>query len=109
MNIRSMKIAVMTAGLATAPVLSVAANSPVAMDNCVKAFMASLSTTMPRTPRLRASRLIDDGADNFVTGWTLTARDANDNHWIARVHCTVNTAGQVIDLRQEPAQGLGLL
>jgi hypothetical protein len=37
MNTRSLKIAGMTAGLAAAPMLSVAANSPVAMDSCAKA------------------------------------------------------------------------
>lgn len=37
MNTRLFKIAGMTAGLAAAPMLSVAAKSPVAMDSCVKA------------------------------------------------------------------------
>lgn len=37
MNTRSLEIAGMTAGLAAAPMLSVAANSPVAMDSCAKA------------------------------------------------------------------------
>jgi hypothetical protein len=34
----------------------------------------------------------------------LTARDAQDNHPIARALCTVNIWGQVIDLHQEPLQ-----
>ena len=102
MNTRSIKIGVITAGLATAPMLSVAADSAVAMDSCVKAFMAKLSTTMPRTPKLRESHFIDDRIDESSNTWTLMARDAQDNHPIARVLCTVNTSGQVIDLLQQP-------
>ena len=102
MNTRSIKIGVITAGLATAPMLSVAADSAVAMDSCVKAFMAKLSTTMPRTPKLRESHFIDGRLDESSNIWTLTARDAHDNHPIARVLCTVNTAGHVIDLQQQP-------
>ena len=105
MNTRSIKIAVITAGLATAPMLGVAANTPVAMDSCVKAFMTSLSTTMPKKPKLRESHLIDDRVGGDSTELILTARDAQDNHPIARVLCTVNTWGQVIDLHQEPLQG----
>ena len=107
MNTRSIKIAVITAGLATMPMLGVAANSPVAVDSCVKAFMAKLSTTLPKQPKLRESHLIDDRLSDS-SEWTLTARDANDNHPIARVLCTVNAWGQVIDLQQEPVAGKGL-
>jgi hypothetical protein len=110
MNIRSIKMAVITAGLATAPMLSVAANSPVAMDSCVKAFMAQLSTTMAKQPKLRSSRYIDDrSSGDSKSELTLTARDANDHHPIARVLCTVDTAGQVIDLRREPLADYGLV
>jgi hypothetical protein len=109
MNTRSIKIAVITAGLATAPMLSAAANTPLAMDSCVKAFMAKLSTTMTKTPKLRESQLIDGRVGESSTEWSLTARDANDNHPIARVRCTVNTWGQVIDLQQEPLVEHGLL
>jgi hypothetical protein len=109
MNIRSIKIAVITAGLATTPMLSVAANYPVAMDSCVKAFMAQLSTTMAKQPKLLASRYIDDHPTGESSELTLTARDANDHHRIARVLCTVDTAGQVIDLHQEPLANYGLM
>jgi hypothetical protein len=102
MKIRSIKIAVITAGLATAPMLSVAANTPVAMDNCVKAFMASLSTTMTKPPKLLASHYIDDRGDEPATALTMMARDAQDNHPIARAQCKVNTSGEVIELHQEP-------
>jgi hypothetical protein len=102
MNNRSIKIAVITAGLATAPVLSVAANTPVAMDNCVKAFMASLSTTMTKPPKLLASHYIDNSGDNTATALTMLARDAQDNHTVARAQCKVNNAGEVIDLQREP-------
>jgi hypothetical protein len=84
------------------------------MDSCVKAFMASLATTMAKTPKLRASRFIDDRVGGSPVGeasteWTLYARDANDHHPIARAICTVNTSGEVIDLHQEPLQTVGLL
>ena len=102
MNTRSIKIAVITAGLATAPMLSVAANTPVAMDSCVKAFMAKLSTTMAKKPKLLESHYIDDHVGDSSNELTLTARDAQDNHPIARVTCTVNSWGQVIDLQHEP-------
>jgi hypothetical protein len=108
MTIRSIKIAVITAGLATAPMLSVAANSPVAMDSCVKAFMAQLSTTMAKQPKLRASRYIDDRFGDS-SELTLTARDANDHHTIARVLCTVDTSGQVISLHRQPLVEYGLV
>jgi hypothetical protein len=105
MNTRSIKIAVITAGLVTAPMLSVAANSAVAMDSCVKAFMASLATTMAKTPKLRESHFIDDREISQIaqtsTEWTLMARDAHDNHAIARALCTVNSSGQVIELHQQ--------
>jgi|HubBroStandDraft_1064217.scaffolds.fasta_scaffold1459745_1 hypothetical protein len=103
---RSIKIALITAGLAAAPMLSMAGTAPAAMDSCVKAFMANLSTTMAKPPKLQASRLIDDQVGVLVaensTELTLMARDAHDHHPIARAQCTVNSAGQVIDLHQEP-------
>jgi hypothetical protein len=104
MKNRLIKIAVITAGFATAPILSVAANTPVAMDNCVKAFMASLSTTMARPPKLLASHYIDDQADDAATPLTMLARDAQDNHTIARAQCRVNSAGEVIELHREPVR-----
>jgi len=105
-NTRSIKIAVIAAGLAATPLLSVAANSPVAMDGCVKAFMANLSTTMAKKPKLQEARFIDDGIVQGTTALTLMARDAHDHHPIARALCTVNTSGQVIDLHQEPLDSL---
>ena len=105
MNTRSIKIAVITAGLAAAPMLSVAANSSVAMDSCVKAFMASLSATMPKKPKLRESHLIDDPLGGDSTALMLMARDAQDNHPIARALCTFDSWGKVINLHQEPLQG----
>jgi len=113
MNARSLKIALITAGFAAAPMLGVAANGRAAMDSCVKAFMANLSTTMAKTPKLQASHFIDDRADDQVgdgsTALTLMARDAHDNHPIARAECTVNRSGQVIDLHQEPLHRPALL
>jgi hypothetical protein len=103
MKNRSIKIAVIAASLATAPILSVAANTPVAMDNCVKAFMASLSTTMTRTPKLLASHYIDNSGDDIAaSALTMLARDAQDKHTVARAQCKVNSAGDVIALQREP-------
>jgi hypothetical protein len=102
MKNRSMKIAVITASLATAPMLSVAANTP-AMDHCVKAFMASLSTTMTRTPKLVGSHYIDNSGDYIAaSALTMLARDAQDKHTVARAQCKVNGAGEVIKLQREP-------
>ena len=110
MNTRTIKMALMAAGFATAPMLGVAANTPAAMDRCVKAFMANLSTTMRKTPKLQESRYINDhGVSDTSTEWTLMARDAHDNHPIARALCTVNSSGQVIDLHQEPLHSLDML
>ena len=110
MNTRSIKIAIITAGFATAPVLGVAADSPTsAMDSCVKAFMENLSTTMARTPKLQESHFVDDYVGQSATQLTLTARDAHDHHAIARALCTVNASGQVIDLHQAPLERAGLL
>jgi hypothetical protein len=108
-NTRSIKIAVITAGLASTPMLSVAANSPLAMDSCVKAFMVKLNSTMAKKPKLQNTRYINNGVGQSSSELTLTARDAHDNHAIARAVCTVNTSGQVIALHQEPLEGLGLL
>ncbi|MFI4868561.1 MAG: hypothetical protein ACHQDD_04320 [Steroidobacterales bacterium] len=109
MNTRSIRFALMTAGLATAPMLSVAADAPVAMDSCVKAFMANLSTTMAKTPKLQQWHYTDDNPGGSSMEWTLTARDAHDHHPIARAICTVNPSGQVIDLHQQPLRSLDLL
>ncbi len=109
MNTPSIRSALMIAGLATAPMLGVAANAPVAMDSCLKAFMANLSSTMAKTPKLQQSHFIDDlpgGSSNEVT---LMARDAHDNHPIARALCTVNPHGEVIDLHQVPLHSRDLL
>ncbi len=109
MNNRSIKVAVITASLATAPMLSIAANTP-AMDNCVKAFMASLSTTMAKAPKLLASHYIDDRADDVpASALTMLARDAQDNHTVARAQCKVNSAGEVIALQRESLRSVGPL
>jgi hypothetical protein len=101
MKNRSIKIAVITACLATAPMLSVAANTPVAMDNCLKAFMASLSKSMTKPPKLLASHYIDDSGDAPAAALTMLAHDAQDNHTVARAQCKVNSAGEVIELQRE--------
>jgi hypothetical protein len=109
MKLRSINIALMTAGFAAAPMLSAAANAPIPMDSCVKAFMANLSTTMTKTPKLQKWHYIDDSPGGNSTELTLLARDAHDNHLIARAVCIVSPSGQVIDLHQEPLHGIDLL
>jgi hypothetical protein len=107
MNTRTFSIAAVAAGLVAAPTFGAAANSPVALDSCVKAFMADLSAKAPNTLKLRDSHYIDNGgapASNLTvfTGtreMELTARDAHDNHAVARAVCTVNSQGEVVDLR----------
>jgi hypothetical protein len=101
MNTRLINIAVITAGLAAVPLMAAAADSPAAMDSCVKAFMTSLSDTMARKPKLRETHVVDDHVGVASNEWTLTARDAQDKHPIARVTCTVNSSGQVVDLHDE--------
>jgi hypothetical protein len=53
------KTLILAAGLAAVPALGNAANSPAAMDNCVKAFVESLSKHTPAL-KLRNSRYLDD-------------------------------------------------
>ena len=102
MNRHILRIAVMAASLSAAPMWSLAASPAVATDSCLKAFLASLSATMQRTPKLRESHFIDSGLNPASSEWTLTARDAKDNHTIARAACTVDASGKVIDLHPEP-------
>jgi len=97
MNIRMIKIAVVTAGIAAAPMLSVAANSPTAVNSCVKAFMTQLSSKSSNGvgPKLRESRFIDSGllANSGPNEMELTAWNAANNHVVARAVCTYNAQG----------------
>jgi hypothetical protein len=110
MNTRTLSIAAIAAGLVTAPMLGSAANSSLALDSCVKAFMADLSAKAPNTLKLREWHYVDNGAapaSNLTAlaganELELTARDAHDNHAVARAVCTVNSQGQVVDLRTAP-------
>jgi hypothetical protein len=109
MKIRTFSIAAIAAGLVAAPMIGAAANSPVALNSCVKAFMADLSAKAPNTLKLRDSHYVGQvGAQqNTLTlsgssELELTARDAHDNHAVARAVCTVNSQGEVVDLRAAP-------
>jgi hypothetical protein len=110
MNIRSIKIAALAATIAGAPMLGVAANSQVALDSCVKAFMTTLSTSKTGGFKLVDSHYVADAgaADGsmLVLGgrneMTLTAHDAHDHHAVARAVCTVNSQGEVIELHPAP-------
>ena len=113
MTTRTFQIAAIAAALAAAPMLGVAANAPVALNSCVKAFMADLSNKVPGTLKLRNSHYEDDigSTDSGLTlpgrrdEMVLTARDAHDNHAVARAVCTVNSQGDVVDLRAAPLFG----
>jgi hypothetical protein len=117
MTTRSFKIAAIAAAFAATPMLGVAANAPVALNSCVKAFMADLSNKSPGTLKLRNAHYEDD-IGSSDTGMTLpgsrdemvlTARDAHDNHAVARAVCTVNSQGEVVELRAAPLFGADTL
>jgi hypothetical protein len=114
MNTRSIKTAAVAAALAGAPMLGMAANSQVALDSCAKAFMTELSTSKPGAFKLSHARYEADGgvADGDILAlggnaeMTLTARDAHDNHAVARAVCTVNSRGEVVNLQPAPLSAL---
>lgn len=110
MKTRSIKIAAAAAVIGAAPMLGMAANSQVALDSCVKAFMATLSTSKASAFKLLDAHYVADAgaADGnmLVLGgrdeMTLTARDAHDKHAVARAVCTVNSHGEVTELHPAP-------
>jgi hypothetical protein len=110
MMTRTLKMAAIAAAFAAAPMIGAAANQPAALNGCVKAFMADLSTKAPTTLKLLDTHYRDDsgtpdGSLAMLAGsseLTLTARDAHDNHALARVVCTVSPRGDVLGLRTEP-------
>jgi hypothetical protein len=102
MRMHTIRIVTMTAALAAAPTLCLAAKASPAADGCLNAFLASLSATMQATPKLRQAHFYDGIVGNTSSMWTLTARDASDHHAIARVQCTVTPSGQVLRLQREP-------
>jgi hypothetical protein len=103
------KTLIVTAGIAAVPTLSSAASAPVAMDNCVKAFMASLSThTVPL--KLRESHYLNTGMfEGNLSELVLIANDAHDNHTIGRAICRVDSHGQIVQLEEVPANALSPL
>ena len=104
MRTKTLGIIAMAAGLTAAPGLSLAAKATAATDSCLNAFLASLSATMQKTPKLRAAHFYDydDSIGNSSGVWTLTAHDATDHHVIARMQCTVTASGRVLELHREP-------
>jgi hypothetical protein len=86
------------------PAFSMASNASV-LDRCVSAFMTDLSNQTTTTLRLRDARYISDQTftpfHDSTGALVLTARDAHDNHAVARAECTINSHGEV-DLRAEP-------
>jgi hypothetical protein len=109
MNTRKTTIAAIAAALVATPMICSAADSAVALNSCVKAFMADLSSRSPATLKLRESRYLDNSAEDFglatperTDALTLTARDAHDNHAVGRAICTVNSRGEVMQLHATP-------
>jgi hypothetical protein len=111
MMTRTLKMAAVAAAFASVPMIGAAADRPTALDNCVKAFMAELATKTPSTPlklvdtHYRDASGVPDGNLRVLAGsseLTLTARDAHDNHPVARMVCTVSTQGDVLELHSSP-------
>ena len=104
---RTFKMAAIAAVFAAAPVIGAAADRPTALNSCVKAFMADLSSKLPNTLKLRDTHYsndtgVSDGNLSVLAGGSeleLTARDAHDNHAVGRVICSVNSQGDVLGLR----------
>jgi hypothetical protein len=105
MMTRSIQIALLTAGLAATPIIGAAATSPTALDSCVKAFMADISSKEPRTLKLLGSHYVSDGNLHLMgetSAMALVARDAHDHHELARALCTVDYRGGVVNLQTQP-------
>jgi hypothetical protein len=110
MMTRTLKMAAIAVAFAAAPMIGAAANEPTALNGCVKAFMADLSSKAPNTLKLVETHYRNDMStpdDNFEvlagsSSLTLTARDAHDNRAVARVVCTVNSQGGVLGMRAAP-------
>ena len=103
---RTFKMAAIAAVFAAAPVIGAAADRPTALNSCVKAFMADLSSKVPNTLKLRDTHYSNDtgATDGHLSAaggseLELTARDAHDNHAVGRVICSVNSQGDVLGLR----------
>jgi hypothetical protein len=102
MNIR-WKSLIATMGVLALPPLA-AASSPAYLDGCVKAFMDSI-TSQKGAIKLRESRYVDTGLPLGSSDLTMTARDAHDNHTVARAVCSIGVNGEVT-LHAEPIGGL---
>jgi hypothetical protein len=107
---RTLKMAAIAAAVAAMPMVGSAANAPTALNSCVKAFMADLSNKGSGNLKLRDAHYVGDtsASDGNLSVLssssqvTLTARDAHDNHAVARAVCTVNSQGDVLGLRSDP-------
>jgi hypothetical protein len=105
---RTLKTAAMAAAFLAIPMLGNAENAPHALNSCVKAFMADLSTRSPNTKLVDTHYLTGSALDgnlmvlSTTSEMTLTARDAHDHHAVARAVCTVNSQGDVLGLRSQP-------
>jgi hypothetical protein len=106
---RNLKMAAMAVALAAVPMIGAAASQPTVLSSCVKAFMTDLSSKRSGTLKLRDSHYIGDAGTpvqlSGTSALTLTARDAHNNHAVARAVCTVNSQGDVLDLRAAPLFG----
>jgi hypothetical protein len=106
---RNLKMAAIAAALAAVPMIGAAASQTTALNSCVKAFMTDLSTKRSGALKLRDTHYVGDAGTpdgNFAvlsgaSQLTLTARDAHNNHAVARAVCTVNSQGDVLELRAE--------
>ena len=103
MKIRTLNMVALAAVSVSAPMIGLASGASL-LDRCVSAFMTDLSNQTTTVLKLRDSHYETDQA--FIPfrdssgALTLTARDAHDNHAVARAICTINSHGEV-DLRAE--------
>jgi hypothetical protein len=102
------KTLILTAGLAAIPALGNAAKAPVAMDNCVKAFVESLSKHTPAL-KLRDSRYFDDApSEGQLSELKLIATDVHDKHTVGRAICRVDLHGEVVSLQERTGNSWSL-
>lgn len=86
------------------PMVGHAAANPPAFDSCVKAFVASLTSKIGATPKLREARYVDNtGTIVQPSELEMIARTPRDNRAIARATCYVNDRGEVVSMTHRGA------
>ena len=106
MNTMSRFAMVAATGALLLPAISRAGTDAAQGNSCVRALMESLADTYHPAPKLRSVSLSDQSGGPFESGkaaeWTLTAINPRTNLPVARVSCVTDSAGNVVEFRQEP-------